>query len=65
MGQIQNSISGLAEKVTLTKAGRGLIQSDKEMQAIQAQDKANLYVNTEVKDAYMKAAAAHSDLDKT
>lgn len=58
MGQIQNSISGLAEKVTLAKAGRDL------MQAIQAQDKANLYSNTEVKDAYMKSLAAHDKLQE-
>lgn len=64
MGQIQNSISGLAEKVTLAKTGAALLQSDKEMQAIQAQDKANLYGDTEVKDAYMKSLAAEDKLQE-
>lgn len=64
MGQIQNSISGLAEKVTLAKTGAQLLQSDKEVQAIQAQDKANLYGETEVKDAYMKSMDAHDKLQE-
>lgn len=64
MGQIQNSISGLAEKVALAKTGKDLLQSDKEMKAMEAQDKASLYADTEVKDAYMKSFAAHGNLEE-
>lgn len=49
MGQIQNSIEGLAGKFAMAKAGNALIQSDKEMQAIQAQDKATAALDDKAK----------------
>ena len=60
MGQIQNSISGLAEKVAMAKTGAELLQPERESKAIKAQGEASTYHDTEVKGAYMK----HMDADK-
>lgn len=60
MGQIQNATAGLVDKVLLTTVGSAVTREDRKNKAIEAQDKANLYSNTEVKDAYMK----HLDAEK-
>ena len=59
MGQIQNEVAGLVNKLLVTKAGSELIQSDRETKAMEAQDRANEYYNTEVKQA------SKDSLDKT
>ena len=64
MGQIQNSISGLAEKVAMAKTGAELLQPERESKAIKAQGEANTYANTEVKDAYIKSLDADRKLSE-
>ena len=64
MGQIQNSIEGLAGKFAMAKAGAELLQPQRETKAMEAQDKANTYANTEVKDAYIKSLDADRKLSE-
>lgn len=62
MGQIQNSIEGVAGKWAMAATGAELLQPERATKAVKAQDEANTYVNTEVKDAYMKSLDADKKL---